>query len=321
RPLSFLYWLKEHHALPDQKGVTPATLPDFVLANLCQTQPGVELTNAAAYGALNVRTRDWQYELIERLRLSHLHWPRIYQLGEVVGICEIDGVKLACYTPIGDHQCAVLGTLLHRDELSINVSTGSQVGVLALQPETSLEYQTRPYFEDQFLKAVIHIPAGRALNALIRLLSELAESQGVSIPDPWSYIAQVTAMLDRTDLRVDLSFFPSSCGAAGAISNAREDTLNIANLFMGAYQNMAENYITCARRIWPAQAWRQIVFSGGLVQKLDPLRRVILDQFSCPYRFPPSAEDTLMGLTVLALYCSQRAKSMSQATQMVEDSL
>jgi sugar (pentulose or hexulose) kinase len=318
RPLTFLNWLKENHALPEQKGIIPATPPDFVLANLCHTTPSVEPTNAAAYGALSVHTRDWHHDLIERLGLSSLQWPHIRQLGEVVGVCEIDGVKLACYTPIGDHQCAVLGTLLHPDELSINVSTGSQVGMLTRQIETSLDYQTRPYFEGQFLKAVIHIPAGRALNALIRLLSELAEGQGVSIPDPWAYITQITSTLEKTDLRVNLSFFPSSCGDAGAITNAREDTLNVANLFMGAFQNMAENYFACARRIWPAQAWRQIVFSGGLVQKLDPLKRTILNQFGCAYRFPPSSEDTLMGLAVLALYASGRATSLSQATQMVE---
>jgi sugar (pentulose or hexulose) kinase len=321
RPLSFLYWLNEHHALPEHKGVTPASLPDFVLANLCHTRPGVEPTNAAAYGALNVRTGNWHHELIERLSLGYLQWPHIRQMGAVVGIYEVDGVKLSCYTPIGDHQCAVLGTLLHPDELSINVSTGSQVGMLSRQPETSLDYQTRPYFEGSFLKAVIHIPAGRALNALIRLLSELAESQGMRIPDPWSYIAQVTSVLEKTDLHVDLSFFPSSCGAVGAITNAREDTLDVANIFMGAFQNMAENYMACARRIWPAEAWRQIVFSGGLVQKLDPLKRVILGQFDCPYRFPHTTEDTLMGLTILAQHFSGRAMSVSQATQMIEEAL
>ena len=144
---------------------------------------------------------------------------------------------------------------------------------------------------------------------------------GRSIPDPWPYIAQATSALEKTDLRVNLSFFPSSCGDVGSITNAREETLGVAHLFMGAFQNMAENYITCARRIWPAQAWRQIVFSGGLVQKLDPLKNSILHQFNCAYRFPPSAEDTLMGLTVLALHFSGRAGSVSQATKMVEAAL
>ena len=317
RPLSFLHWLKENRALPAET-VYPASLPDFVLANLCHTAPSVELTNAAAYGALSLKTLDWHHELIERLGLSALRWPRIRPLGDVVGAFDIDGVKLPCYTPIGDHQCAVLGTLLHPDELNINVSTGSQVGMLTTLTETNLDYQTRPYFDGQFLRAVIHIPAGRALNALIRLLSELAEEQGVNIPDPWPYIARVTSALQKTDLQVNLAFFPSSCGDVGSITNAHEEMLSVAHLFMGAFQNMAENYLACARRIWPVQSWRQIVFSGGLVQKLDPLRNAILHQFGCAYRFPPSAEDTLMGLTVLALHFSGKASTVSQAAKMVE---
>jgi sugar (pentulose or hexulose) kinase len=321
RPITFLNWLQENGALPRRTGIIPATLPDFVLANLCKMPPSVEMTNAAAYGALNVTTRDWHHDLIARLGLEQLQWPRIRQVGEALGTFEIDGVKLTCYTPIGDHQCAVLGTLLQSDELSVNVSTGSQVGMLTRQTETSLDYQTRPYFDGQFLKAVIHIPAGRALNALIHLLSELAEGQGIELPDPWAYITQVTSTVESTDLQVNLSFFPSSCGDAGAITNAHEHNLTVADLFMGAFQNMADNYLHCAARIWPAKAWRQLVFSGGLVQKLDPLKRSILKQFGCGYRFPPSSEDTLMGLTVLALYATGRATSITQTSQVVRDTL
>jgi sugar (pentulose or hexulose) kinase len=320
RPLSVLFWLREQPhiwtSVARRGGVIPASLPDFALSHLCHTTPVTDLTNAASYGALDLTTGTWHHTLIQRLGLDGLHWSRIQAPQDVVGVLDIDGRALPCYTPIGDHQCAVLGTLLGDDELSINVSTGSQVGVITRRLELSSEFQTRPYFDGKYLKAVIHIPAGRALNTLIRLLSELAVAQGLQVPDPWAYIDKATAQLGETDLRVNLSFFPSSCGDTGAIENAREENLSVGHVFMAAFQNMAQNFADCARRVSPGQ-YHRLVFSGGLVQKSEALRRAIVRQFNMSYRFAPSPEDTLMGLLVLALVCSRRADSMAEATQMV----
>jgi sugar (pentulose or hexulose) kinase len=326
RPLTSLYWLHEKQLISagrkhSGQAVIPASLADFVLANLCEIAPSTDSTNAAAYGALNLQTRDWYRELIARLGLDYLVWPRIRELGEVVGMARFGEVQLPCYAPVGDHQCAVLGTLLREGELSINVSTGSQVGLISSSLEVSNEYQTRPYFDGNYLKAVIHIPAGRALNALIRLLSELAVAQGIDLPDPWAYIEHATKAVEHGVLHVNLAFFPSSCGDVGSIENVQEESLTIGHLFRGAFENMADNYLNCARRISPDQHWHRLVFSGGLVQKLGPLREIIMQRFDTDYRFAPTSDDTLLGLLTLALVCSGKANSVAEATHMVSDGL
>ena len=326
RPLSALFWMREHadirKALLDRKEPAfPASLPDFVLANLCHTAPTTDLTNAAAHGALHLETGEWHHTLIERLDLGHLAWPSIQAHGSVVGTLNVDGHKLPCYTPVGDHQCAVLGTLLEEDELSINVSTGSQVGVVCRQLDLSGDYQTRPYFDGRFLKAVIHIPAGRALNALVRLLTELAEAQAIRVPDPWAYITRAADAVGQTSLRVNLAFFPSSCGDVGAFENVREENLSVGHVFMGAFQNMAENFRACAGRVAPDRHYRRLVFSGGLVQKMEPLQRAILQQFGMDYRDAPSPEDTMTGLLALAVAFSGRAGSVTEATRLLSGAI
>jgi hypothetical protein len=101
-----------------------------------------------------------------------------------------------CYTPIGDYQCAMVGALLQYGELSLNISTGSQVSLLKPQAEFG-NYQTRPFFDGRFLATITHIPAGRSLNLLVKLFSKLAESQKIELADPWPYIARCRA--DRPD--------------------------------------------------------------------------------------------------------------------------
>jgi len=319
RPLSILYWLYAHQDIPAHTTVMPVSLPDYVLADLCEVTPVTEATNAAATGAFNLHTNNWHNTLITRAGLDGLSWCPIVPHGAPIGELKISGSSIPCYTPFGDHQCALLGSFLQPDELSINVSTGSQVSILSDHLGSALDYQTRPFFDNQYLRAVIHIPAGRALNALIRLLSELAEQQCVHIPDPWAYINTVTGGHEHSNLRVNLAFFPSSCGDVGSIANMREENMTIADIFMAAYESMADNYIQCARRIAFGSDYKRLVLSGGLVHRADGLSAIIKRKFGLPYRFPPSNEDTLLGLLVMALVFSGKSPSVQAALSSVSD--
>jgi hypothetical protein len=80
---------------------------------------------------------------------------------------------------------------------------------------------------------------------------------------------------------------------------------------------MAENYHASALRLSPERAWRRLVFSGGLAQKLELLRGLIVGEFQMDYRLGSTAEDTLNGLLVLALVASGRMHSVQEATELI----
>jgi sugar (pentulose or hexulose) kinase len=317
-PSNFLFWLTERGEL--EPGLTPVSMPDFVLSVLCGSPPGVEATNGMAYGLLNLETMDWHREVIEELGLNRLRWPILRKEGEVVGHLKLGAASVPCYAPVGDYQCALLGALLEMGELSLNISTGSQVSRLTSGLILG-DYQSRPFFEGKFLNTFTHIPAGRALDVLVDLLSELARAQQIDIPDPWSYIAQEALRVEDSDLCVDLNFFASPFGDRGTISNIRQDNLTVGRLFRAAFHNMTDRYYDCALRIWPDRSWRRLVFSGGLISKLEALRQIIQKRFQTDYRLAPFAEDTLTGLLVMALAFSGKAASIDQATTDLRRSL
>src|SRR5262245_24079570 len=269
-PVATLSWLRSEN--PPEDGLVPASLPDFVLARLCGTVPTTETTNAAAHGLLHLERGDWHHELIAKLGLSHLRWSPVRPVGEVIGTCEIDGRRLTCFTPIGDQQCALVGAELAPRELSINISTGSQVSLLSDRPGGG-DYQVRPYFDRQWLRTIVQVPAGRSLAVLMRLLTEVPGST----PDPWEYIAAATERVAGTDLEMDLAFFTGPFGDRGSINNIREDNLTVGNLFAAAFAWMAGNYQRCAARLSPEKAWDRVVFSGGLARQFGRLRREILN--------------------------------------------
>jgi sugar (pentulose or hexulose) kinase len=316
QPLGVLFWLAEQGRLPGGD-LVPASLLDFVVANLCGTTPSTEVTNAMSHGALNLETLDWHHEVCSQLGVRGLRWPAIRQQGEVAGRLQSGGRAIPCYTPVGDYQCAMAGTLLARGELSLNISTGSQVSLLLPRAEFG-DYQTRPFFDGRYLATITHIPAGRSLSALVRLLSELAEAQGLSLADPWPTIAHKAAEAGATDLRVDLAFYDSACGDQGAITGIREAELTVGHLFRAAFEGMADNYYTCATRLSPDQAWERLVFSGGLARN-ELLRQLVSERFQVGYRLCPTTEDTLHGLLALALAFTGRASSVKEATDLLRE--
>jgi sugar (pentulose or hexulose) kinase len=318
QPVGLLFRQAEQGILPE-KDWTLASLPDFVLANLCATTPVTEITNAMAHGVLNLETLEWLHPVIEKLGLSNLRWPEIRPHGTTVGNFTFGDRSIPCFTPVGDYQCALLGSLLQPGELSLNISTGSQVSLL--QPQVKFgDFQTRPYFDGQFLNGITHVPAGRSLNLLVKLLSELAEAQNITLADPWPYISRTAAEVRNISIKANLAFFTSSCGDHGEITNIREEELTVGHLFRAAFQNMADNYLSSALLLDPDRNWGNLVFSGGLAQKIPVLREIICEKFRCDFRMCPTSEDTLLGLLALALVFSHRQPDFKSAVNLLKQS-
>jgi sugar (pentulose or hexulose) kinase len=320
--LSLLDWLKTRGE-PPAAGLAPLSIGDFVLARLCRARPLAHPT--AACGAVAVATRQWDFPSIEQLGLDRLAWPTMVELATPVGQWHVDGRVLPCFPALGDHACALAGILLEPGELSINISTGSQISQLT-EALVDGDYQTRPYLDHRFLNTVTHIPAGRSLNVLVDLLSELARSQDLPLADPWPYLASAAEHAEtlagpRTEeqpgLQVDLAFFDGPLGNRGSITGITTDNLAVGPLFLAAFRAMARNYALLADRISPSHRWSRLVFSGGLAQNLAILRRLIRQSLPGDCRVCPETEDTLRGLLAAALVASRQSDSLADATRQL----
>ncbi|MFN8007750.1 MAG: FGGY family carbohydrate kinase [Terriglobia bacterium] len=90
-PLSFLSWFAEQNrSFPSQP--MAAALADFVVANLCETIPQTEPTNAV--GALNLETQDWHHDAFSSLGLPQVRWPVLRDYREPVGHLRINSITL-----------------------------------------------------------------------------------------------------------------------------------------------------------------------------------------------------------------------------------
>jgi sugar (pentulose or hexulose) kinase len=294
--VSLLYWLHELEKLP--RGASLAmTLGEYFVAQLGGAAPRSEPTLALGTQDLvtGCRPTDW----LDRLGLSGIRWPEWTTALQPAGTLRYAGRDIPVYPAVGDQQAALLGAELQVGELSINISTGSQISLMTDSLQLG-DYQTRPYFDGRFLNTITHLPAGRSLNGLIDLLTELAVAEGLAPRDPWSTIGSAVERTLHTDLDVNLAFFAGTVGDRGHIRNIQLSNLTVGSLFRAAFEHMADTYVACADRLSPNRSWRGIVFSGGLPQKVPILRQIVAQRFACPARFVAVAEETLAGLLQLA---------------------
>lgn len=306
--LPLLAWLRRSGNLPEGE-TTPVSLADFVAGRLCGVRPAMEPTQAAAFGGFHLKTFHWHSDVIGKLGLESLRWPDVKPHGSIAGRWR----GIPCYTSIGDQQCALAGALLRDRELSVNIGTGSQVGMLAGAPRPD-GLQTRPYFDGRVLRTITHIPAGRALSALIALFGEIG---GVREEDAWRHIEAAVNTVPSTDIRAGAAFFPGPCGYGGFLENLHEGNMTAGHVFRAVFESMARNYRSCAQRLDPDREAAGAVFSGGVARKLDMLRSLTESALELPARLSPHPEDTLFGLMVLALAFSGTSNNVGQATDTI----
>jgi sugar (pentulose or hexulose) kinase len=296
-----LHWLVRHKQLPS--GAIPASIGDFVVGNLCNIVPTMHRTHTI--GMLNLRTNDWHRDAFQVLGLDLLHWPTPADDQKPLGRCTIDGRDLEVYTVMGDQQAALKGIQLTKEELSINVSTGSQVSQITSDFQPS-RCQTRCWFGTDYLNTITHIPAGRSLTVIEALLTELPRAAGINVPNSWKLISEATERANGDGLSCDLSFFASAMGNNGRIDHITTENLTVGNLFQSAFEFMADSYLTCSQRLSDSPTWSRIAISGGLVQAFPSLRQKLQKRFSLPMREVAEQEETMMGL----LYWAREIESL-----------
>ncbi len=115
-------------------------VPDLVNYLLCGSI-STEITNASTTQLLNVRSHDWDWEMIEKLGIKKDLFPKINkpgkQMGVITGHGSLDGIKVIS---VGSHDTAsaVAGTPLstQKDSAYISSGTWSLVGLELDKPVT-----------------------------------------------------------------------------------------------------------------------------------------------------------------------------------------
>lgn len=273
-------------------GLMPVSLGDFVVGQLTGRMGPIHDTNASGFGCFNIEDSGWNENLIKSLGLDHLIWPEISKGFEPAWAKS----NLRVFGAVGDFQASLLGAGLKEEKcLSLNVATGSQVSRLVSNLSHAYPGQLRPYFSGKTLNCHTHLPAGRALNFILK---PFLAHEGRSLEEAFKALEGKT--LNDSDLKISLNIFSTGKGAGGSISCIRENNLTSESILVAALTSMAETYRDCRASIDPAGECSRILASGGIITKSSYFQRLIEKKIGLPVSIATAQEDALWGLFQLS---------------------
>ena len=281
------------------------------------------ISNAAPAGLADVRHHRWSRKMTTRMNLGDMTLPRLVESDyEVCGTFESNGCMLKVHPDYGDMQVSALGSDIGVGDALVNIATGAQVIRCADRFETG-KYEIRPFFGDRYLYTISNMPAGRNLNVLVDFIAECAGALTGSEPDPqlvWRYVHAHQGQPDeRLDVRTSFyinPYFPDG----GVISGITHTNLHMETLFPAAFRDMAETYWRFIGDFGENRDWvKRIVMSGGVSWKTPEIRENLEKVSGRMCVLSPIEDEALAGMFRLAMVCSGKAVSLSDAGSLMTD--
>ena len=153
---------QESNQLPTQPYRSIISFATSYLTDFQSTD--MHVTDAAASGLFNLKENDWSAELTS-MTGNFLTFPSVHMDVKKIGVSS--KFNLDVFTGVGDQQASLLGAGLQPGKIIVNIGTGGQVAGLHEEVSGPGRFQIRPYFFDQKIRTITHLPSGRALKAFV----------------------------------------------------------------------------------------------------------------------------------------------------------
>lgn len=289
-----------------------ATIADAVCAAMCgMPSPVVHASNAASLGCFNIDQNRFTTLLKEK-------YPYEIESGyRIAG--EYHNIPVA--VGIGDNQASFLGSGCRKDELLINVGTGSQISMLSDHVVNNGMIETRPGFDGRYLLVGAALCGGSAYAMLHDFFCCVVEMAIGTRPNDL-YAAMAKYQTDAADasLRFDNSF----CGTRqnpsrrGSISGIGRDNFTpqqfCIGLLEGIIGELAELYSAIG------QPTHSLVGAGNALRKNPLLQRLCEKRFGAPLYLPAYGEEAAVGAALYALISTGTLPNADAAVSCVRRS-
>ena len=210
-----------------------------------------------------------------------------------LGFIAYKGNKYNLYLGLGDLQAAFLGSNLAQNEILINIGTGSQI-ISNSRNNSTFGLEERPFFNNEKLKCVTHIPAGRFLNSWCKFYDTLNSNNNF-----WKELSQLTYE-DLEGFNIDIKFDLYLDSESEYFEQIDDLTSNNPRItpkvlltslmisFCNQYLSYLEDSITKNSRI---------ILGGGIPNKVPVIKDIMEKKMKRKVRIKKDEHDlTLIGL-------------------------
>jgi sugar (pentulose or hexulose) kinase len=303
----------ELKALNKNTDVRVLSLVDWLLFRGGERAPKANITLAAGLGIYDINKRSLSQEI---LNSKYLHSMNILNLGiedeitKPLGTIHILDSEVSIFGGIGDFQAAILGSgLFEKYDAVLNLGTGSQAAVRALNILPTSDNEIRVMADGSFLNVITHIPCGRALNVFASFLNTFScDGGGVEIFwEIWSSLSSEAIV--KSKLVSNLALFESAWGRCseggsnGAIG-LDEGSSSASDVLAGIAKSWLLQYSNALKKLDQLVKAKKIIVCGGVAHKskfVIPVLEYLMPQRHFYLASTLAGEETLDGLLQLAI--------------------
>lgn len=288
------------------------TVADYFAALLAQVKPTLmDATNAHSIGLFNSRTLEWNWNYIEELGLTQIHFPQISIGSQIIGHVRQNMETIPVVCAIGDNQASFLGSVINPSEsILLNAGTGAQLSCLINKEEIGVyekytdgfETQLRPYNNTSYLLATSFINGGSVYKSLFTFFKEIGSLLlGVKdIDDSTLWKQMETAGQSIVNAEIQLQVSPLLDGQRkdlsqkGSIEGLTATNFHPSYFITGFLKGLAEHYKSGYFPELKART-KFIYASGNGVKRNTLFRNIIEKTFECPLYAVSYNEEAAVG--------------------------
>lgn len=275
------------------------SLPELIVHMFGKSFDAIHDSMAASLGCLDIKNKTWLTNDLKYIYPNvNLILPKVFGNDEVplIGEIKIKSNKINVFGGFGDLQTALLGAQISKEDVCINIGTGSQILAMCdSNLEYSENYDVKPFF-GKFIKAISHIPAGRSFNFIKNKICKdknfwqnLNDAQKTL---PEDYIPEFSLNIFKSNWRYDDE------NHKNILESFRENHLFYEILL----KSFCNEYLIAFKKIDPNNKYKNLVLSGGKLKDI----KYVKDFFSDIKDYSIKAkkhklmlDETLIGLNML----------------------
>ncbi len=244
----------------------------------------MHITDAAASGFFNLRTKVWDEDLVGKIETS-LILPSVHS--EVIRLGYSAKYGLDVFTGVGDQQASLLGAELEEGKVIVNIGTGGQVAGFQKYSQHEGEFQVRPFFGGKEIRTITHLPSGRALSTFVEFCYPGEQ--------PFDKYKQFERSCKTPDFTSGIDLYNSNQTLNSLTQNGRDVIPErLASMFFGS---LIRSYESALTRL---NLKGELIFAGGVAQKVEIIPRELSRLTGRKFSIAKAHETTLEGLAKIA---------------------
>ena len=244
----------------------------------------MHITDAAASGFYNLKSKAWDDELICKLDKSFI-FPSVHS--EVIRIGYSSKFRLNVFTGVGDQQASLYGTEMEPGKIVVNIGTGGQVAGFQEPSQPKGNFQVRPFFEGKEIRTITHLPSGRALSAFVEFCFP-----GGHQSDKYKEFERSCQSPDLTS-GFDLDDFKQTLD----LLKGNDNKLTSDEMSSKFFGSLIRRYETALSEL---NLEGELLFAGGVGQKVQIISSELSKVTGRKFSISNAQETTLEGLAKIA---------------------